>query len=192
MDENIFHDHDIIARFFARDERALDAVAKKYARLYRSIFGALLRDQSDIEECSNDLLLSLWQSIPPHRPRSLPTYISALARRIGIDRYRYNSRQKRGEGGTLLFSELQDAIPDRGEDSAQSEAERARLGAVLQDFLDGLDTTTRILFLRRYFYTESVSSLASRFEMSESAVSVRLHRARKKLKKRLEKEGLYS
>ena len=187
----IFHDHDIIAAFFSRDEQALEAVTQKYARLYGKIFCELLCDQSDIEECSNDLLLALWQSIPPQRPRSLPTYICALARRIGIDRYRYNSRHKRGEGGVLLLSELSDAIPDRGEDGGQDEQAHARLVAVLQDFVQELDTVSGVLFLRRYFYAESVVSLAARFDMSESAVSVKLHRARKKLKKRLEKEEIY-
>ena len=57
-------------------------------------------------------------------------------------------------------------------------------------FVRDLDTVTQVLFVRRYVWLESVESLAKRYGFSENTVAVRLYRARKKLKKVLEKEDI--
>lgn len=175
---------------FDRKEDALKEISLKYARLYRTILRETVAEERDVEECANDLLLALWNSIPPHRPESLPSYICKIARRIGINRYRHNTCQKRGEGYTLLLSELEECIPDpaaerRTADAADSE----RLRTLLSAFVRGLPGDDRVLFVRRYFYLEPVADLAGTFGMSANAVSVKLHRVRKKLKKQLQKEG---
>lgn len=188
MDEKYAQDSEIIELLFRRDERALELLSDKYSRLYTSVLRGALTSDNDVQECINDLLLSIWYSIPPSRPERLSAYIVKLARRIGINRFRYNTRQKRNEGCTVILSELGEvskAIPDT--DNAESDRE---LSKILSDFISSLDEVTRVLFVRRYVYLESVTSLAERFEMTDNAVSVRLHRARKKLKKLLEKEGL--
>ena len=113
-------------------------------------------------------------------------HIAKLARRIGISRFRYNTRQKRNGGYTLILSELEEALPDNN----GYESNEGEISALLSEFVGSLDTVTRVLFLRRYVYLESVPSLAKRFDMTENNVSVRLHRARTKLKKFLGKEGI--
>ena len=183
-------DKRIIDLLFARSENALDELSCKYSRLYRNILRQLLGNESDAEECANDVLLAVWNSIPPNRPDNLPAYLCKIARRIGINRARYRTRQKRNADYTVLLSELDDCIPDRDSPDGQ-ETEGETIRAVLSDFLRGLDKETRVLFVRRYIYLETVASLAERFGLSENHVSVKLFRARKKLKKLLEKEEIF-
>ena len=188
MDENVLSDAAIIEGLFLRDETALQELSRKYARLYVSMLRELLNDEEDVKECGNDVLLAVWNSIPPARPAHLPSYVCTLARRIGINRYRHNTRQKRGGEYTVMLSELTDCIPDRSEPAARDTAER--IGRAVSDFLRTQEADVRVLFVRRYFYMESVSELARRFDMSENVISVKLHRARKKLKKVLKQEEI--
>ena len=180
-------DIEIIDALFARREDALGEVAKKYAPLYRSVIGRVLYDEGDIDECENDLLLAVWNSIPPERPHSLGAYLVKLARCIGIDRLRFRTRKKRSTDYTVMLSELSECTEAS---EAPHETDDGTLSRVLCDFLRSLDGETEILFVRRYVHMESVASLAERFGMSENRVSVKLYRARKQLKERLRREGI--
>ena len=181
-------DNRIVELLLERSETALHEVSARYAGTCRGVLRGLLNDPQDVEECFNDVLLAVWNSVPPNQPRNLNTYICRLARRTGIDRLRYNTRQKRNAAWTVMVSELGDRLPDETPQTEQADA--GRLNAVLTDFLNGLDAETRILFLWRYVYAETVPELAVRFGISENYVAVRLYRARKKLKTVLEKEGI--
>ena len=181
-------DKQIMAALLDRNDAALKELSAKYGRLYRSILRQILEDEQDVEECANDTLLAVWNSIPPNQPQCLPAYICTIARRIGIDRLRYHSQKKRAKGYTEALAELEGCLP---EVSGVNPEENLHIRAVLNQFLRELDQTTRVLFIRRYVWLESVSSLASRFQMAENTVSARLSRARKKLKKVLEKEDIF-
>ena len=85
----------IIELLFERAPNVLDEVSHKYSRLYKGIIREMLSDECDIDECGNDVLLAVWNSIPPNCPNSLTAYICKIARRIGIDKLRYNTRLKR-------------------------------------------------------------------------------------------------
>lgn len=182
-------DYQIIALLFQRTQTALDEISRKYSRLYRRILGEILADESDIEECANDVLLAVWNSIPPNEPENLSAYICKLARRIGIDKLRYQTRQKRHTGYTVALSELQDCLPDTAA-ALHTDEENRHIRSVLSDFVRKLDPETRVLFIRRYIWLESTASLASRFALTENHIAVKLYRARKKLKKHMEKEGI--
>ena len=181
-------DRQIIDLLFARDERGLTCTEEKYDPLYRSILRRALSDPSDIDECANDVLMGIWNSIPPNYPNHFPSYICRIARRIGINRFKHNTRQKRNAECDVLLSELEGCIP--APDLLQARQETMQLRQVLNTFLQELDPQTRVLFLRRYYYLESVKSLAQRFGVSANYVSVRLHRARAALRTLLEKEGV--
>ncbi len=103
----------IIDRLLKRDEAALDELTLQYSKLYKGILREILHDENDVDECANDLLLAVWNSIPPNRPNSLPAYICKIARNIGVNRYKYNNRQKRNSSYTVMLSELDDCITDR-------------------------------------------------------------------------------
>lgn len=182
-------DYRIIELLFERTETALDEVSHKYSRLYKGILREVLSDDSDIDECANDVLLAVWNTIPPNRPISLSAYVCKIARHIGIDRLRYNTRKKRNNGYIVTLDELDDCLP--AEELIDDTEERSELiRSILSDFIRSLDPETEILFVRRYVYLESVTCLAKRFELDENRISVKLYRARKKLKKELEKEGI--
>lgn len=183
------NDLTIIELLWERSETALTAISEQYSRLYKGIIREILGDESDTEECANDVLLAVWNSIPPNRPDSLPAYICKLARRIGIDRLRHDTRQKRNGGYTIALSELEECLPAEALSNDDGEIGE-QIQAVLSEFVRSLDPETRILFIRRYIYLETVTDLAKRFEMKENRISARLYRARKKLKRMLEKEGI--
>lgn len=183
----------IIRMLFERSESGLDEMQKKYGRLYRGVLRGVLGDEGDVEECENDLLMAVWNTIPPESPQCLSAYICRLARNIGINRYKGNTRKKRGAGEyAIALSEIEDCVPDIFSEIELEEKDRAELiSSTLEKFVRELDAESRTLFVRRYIYMESVKSLAQRFEISEGRVSIKLFRARKKLKKILEKEGVY-
>lgn len=181
-------DNKIIELLFDRAENALDEISHKYSRLYKGIIREVLSDECDVEECESDVLLAVWNTIPPNRPISLSSYVCKIARRISINRFKFNTRQKRNPDYIVLLSELEDCLPEK---IVEDNEERGEIiHSVLSDFLRSLDPETEILFVRRYIYIESVTDLAKRFELDENRISVKLYRARKKLKKMLEKEGI--
>ena len=181
-------DEKIIELLFGRDEMGLKYTAEKYAPLYKSVLRQSLTDQQDIDECSNDVLLSIWNTIPPNCPSHYPAYICRIARGIGINRYKFNTRQKRNNQCTVLLSELEGCIPARNR--AEDRQEAKQLQQVLNAFLQKLPTQTRVLFIRRYFFLEPIQDIAERYDVSPTFVSVRLHRARATLRKILKKEGI--
>ena len=184
-------DIEIIELLFDRQENALVQITIKYAPLYKNIIKKLLEAPSDIEECENDVLLSIWNSIPPARPTNLAAYICKLARNISINKYKYNSRKKRTAIHTAILCELDECIADNGSYSDFSALEKSKeIKEVLSKFLKELDAENRILFIRRYFYLESIASLSKRFKMPQNTVSVKLHRSRQKLSKLLRKEDI--
>ncbi len=182
-------DSRIIKMLFERNEIALEEVSHKYSRLYKGIIREVLSNECDIEECGNDVLLAVWNSIPPNNPTNLTTYICKIARRIGVDKLRYNTRLKRNTGYTVMLSELGDCLPaEKTTESRNDDGETIR--SVISSFLRSLEPETEILFVRRYMYLESVTEMAKRFDLDENRISVKLYRARKKLRKMLEKEGV--
>lgn len=180
-------DRSIIKLFFDRSPKAVEALAQAYGGLCAGIIRGVLGDERDVGECLNDVYLAVWNSVPPNEPEYLSAYVCKIARRVAINRYKYRTRQKRGTGYETTLSELEDCLPAPVKEGGESDE---RLREILSGFVKALDRKTRVLFVRRYVYFESVKSLAARFAMSENAVSARLHRARKRLKKLLKKEGV--
>ena len=188
MNDHFYIDHEIIEKLFNRDEKGLELLTEHYHRFYESIIKGILDNDADVQECVNDLLLGIWNSIPPNRPLYLSAYIAKFARCIGVSRFRYNTRKKRDSGYAVSLSELEEILPSL---AVENEMECGQLSALISDFLRTLDTESRVLFIRRYVYFESVTSLSQRFGISENNLSVKLYRIRNKLKIFLEKGGIY-
>ena len=186
-------DIEIIGLLFGRSEDGLRELSKKYSKLYRNVLKGILADVGDVEECENDLLVAVWNSIPPNSPEYLSAYVCRIARNIAINRYRSGSRQKRDGGVPVLIDELEECLPQTNGDGydIESKFDSLIITKVIDSVLAELDVETRVLFVRRYMYAESVTSLAERYGLSERYISVKLFRVRKKLKKELEKEGIY-
>ncbi|MBQ4425499.1 MAG: sigma-70 family RNA polymerase sigma factor [Lachnospiraceae bacterium] len=181
-------DEHIIKRLNERDETALEAIAGKYGSLAGSLAMRILRDPQDAEECVQDGLMAVWETIPPLQPASLCSYFVALVRNRALDLYKKDHREKRG-GGVIAqaLEELEDcAAPGSPEDELNARILEERIN----DYLGRLPERERNIFLRRYYYAEQVSDIAECYGMSPHKVSVLLHRTRNKLKRFLKKEDL--
>ena len=186
-------DREIVAIFLRREETALAEVGKKYGKALYAVAQRLLRNREDSREVVGDALLDAWNSIPPHQPEDLKSYLVRLARRGAVDRLRRSHRAKRGGGqAELSMEELAECLPE--EDSAEQAAEDREasqlLAQALNRYLAGLSPTARQVFVSRYFYADSIPVIASNFRMSREAVRSMLYRTRKGLRNFLEKEGI--
>ena len=181
-------DNKIIELFFMRSESAIAALAEKYGRQCHLVAANILNNEQDAEECVNDAYLGAWNTIPPQRPDPLRTYVLRLVRNISIKRYHYNKAQRRNSKYDVAFEELAACIP--GDRSAEEEYDAALLTQHLNAFLTTLDDDSRVMFVRRYWYSESVGEIAARFGVRPHYVTVRLARLRAKLKAYLQKGGI--
>lgn len=181
---------EIIKLLFERDENVLKEVSLEYGVLYRSVISKILEDVADAAECENDVLLAVWNSIPPNRPENLAAYICKVARNISVNRLKHNTRIKRSAGYVSAIEELKECIPDNLAQDYLKTEENNTIKLVINEFLRELDSQSRVLFIRRYFFMESIESIAQRYEIPKNRVSVKLFRARERLHKRLEQEGI--
>lgn len=183
-------DRQIVELYWARDQQAIEETAAKYGNYCHAIASRILGNAEDAEECVNDTYRGAWDSIPPHRPAVLQTYLAKLTRRISMKVWRSRDTQKRG-GGELALSleELGRCIPD-GKSIDEGLCCR-ELVDTINRFLREQPEQERRVFILRYFHTCSIAEIGKRFGFSKSKVESMLHRTRKKLKKRLEKEGYF-
>lgn len=183
-------DNRIIELLQKRNELALSEIRSTYGNLCFRIAEQMLGNSEDAEECVNEMLLAVWNSVPPHEPHNLEAYIVTLLRRAATDRLRHLSRQKRGGSSSAqTLDELAEVIPAK--ETVESEFDRHELTAALRSFLDALPDKSRQIFLERYYFAKPVQEIAEAHQMRVGAVSVLLHRIRKKLKKHLGKEGFF-
>ena len=182
-------DTQIVELYWARKESAIEETEEKYGSYCHSIALNILHNPDDANESVNDTWLDAWNSMPPHRPSVLSTFLGKLTRRISIDKWRRTTAKKRGDGQLpLVLAELEDCISDGK--SIEEETERKLLAETIAAFVKSLPETEQKVFLCRYWYMDSVSAIATRFRFSESKIKSMLSRTREKLRVRLEKEGL--
>ncbi len=179
-------DEKIIDLFNLRSEDAINHLGEKYGALCMSIARNILRNESDAQECVNDAYLGAWESIPPQKPDPLSAYICKIVRNISTARYHKNTAQKRNSHYDAALDELADCISDVNSDNSISAKE---LTKALDAFLATLSKENRVIFLRRYWFGDSVEAIARRMKSGKNSISVRLHRVREKLRSYLEKEG---
>ena len=175
-----YRDEEIVALLWARDEKALDAFAARYRTLCLYLAENMLGEREGAEECLNDLYLRLWQSIPPERPQSLKAYALRILRNIALHRIERAQARKR-QAVIVELDECAEAIPER---------ESGEITALINAWLTTLSERDAMIFVRRYFYSESVSGIAARLGVAENHISKILHRLRKSLRAYLEKEGV--
>ncbi len=181
-------DEAIIRLFFERDERAIGETGAKYGPYCSKIALNLLESPEDAEECVQDTFFAAWNRIPPERPASLRVFLGRITRNLAISRYRRNKALKRYAGMEEQLEELADCLPSS--DGVEPEFERRELGRIISRWLDTLPETDRTLFVRRYWYGESVERLARGRGERPNSLAQRLRRLRLSLKNALEKEEL--
>ncbi len=183
-------DHSIVDLYWNRDERAIAETAIKYGAYCSSIAFRILEDHRDADECVNDTYQGAWESIPPHRPAILSTYLGKLTRRISLKVLRSWETQKRGGGIVALsLDELSECIP--ASTAIDAEIEFQELVATINRFVSDLPMDERRVFVRRYYHAFSIKEICEQYHFSKSKVESMLHRTRKKLKKHLHEEGFF-
>lgn len=182
------NDPDIIRLFCSRSEQAIDETARKYGGRLLKLSCSITGSQPDAEECVNDTYLRAWNAIPPDQPDNLFAYLSRIIRRLSLDVLDRNRAAKRSAVVVELTAELTECLADPN--STEKESEGAAIRGAIERFLEAERPDVREMFVRRYFYMESIPEVAAAVGRSESGVVSALFRARKQLKIQLEKEGI--
>ena len=182
-------DNKIIQLFHERQEQAIVELSNKYGPACQKVASNILNDLRDIEECVNDAYLGAWNTIPPQVPNPLRSYICRIVRNLAINRYHANSALKRNSIYDVSLEELDQCFPIAF--SMEDMLSAAQIAQLINKFLEKLDKESRIMFVRRYWNSDSLEDIASFMGVSKHNVSVRLSRTREKLRKYLVKEGVY-
>ncbi|MBR1393185.1 MAG: sigma-70 family RNA polymerase sigma factor [Ruminococcus sp.] len=180
-------DRELTGLFLARDEAAVAETENKYGAYCRYIARSILSSEEDCEECTADALAALWNSIPPEQPDSLKAYLARTVRNLALNRVRAEKAEKRG--GLALpeaAAELSELCSD---ESVEEELDAREMKRCIDGFASSLPKKQRQVFVLRYWYLCPIEQIASETGMTANAVTVALHRLRKKLKKHLESEG---
>ena len=181
-------DSQIIALFWERNEDAIQETDAVYGRKLYAISRKILHSNQDAEESVSDTYMRAWDTIPPQRPNYFFAYLAKICRNCALSRLQWNSAAKRNAEVVSLTQEMENCIPDR---SYERKLEGEEIGRVLNAFLDSISLESRLIFMRRYWYTDSIAEIAARYSISEGKVKTQLHRTRNKLQLFLESEGIY-
>ena len=179
-------DQAIIALFRSRSEDAIAACRKEYDSYLSALALRILKDNADAEECVSDTYWQVWQRIPPDEPQHFRAYLSAICRYFAFDRLDRRQAKKRSAEIVELTEELQMCL---GDHSAEEELDLRELGRTLDRFLRTFSDEQRRIFLRRYWFADTVKEIAVRCGISESKVKTSLFRTREKLRTYVESEG---
>lgn len=182
-------DEQIIALYFARDERALTETSRKYGALCRQLGIRILNCTQDAEECCNDVLLKAWNAIPPEHPRHFAAYLTKLMRNAALNLYEKLHAEKRGGSQTaLVLDELAECLS--APDDVEEQVSDAETGAMLRQFLETVPEEARNIFVLRYVYLMPVKAIAEKLQISVSKVKISLYRTRAALRDHLGGESL--
>lgn len=178
----------IIDLFFARSERAISELAKKYGKQCHKLSYRILNNLQDAEECVNDAYLGTWNAIPPERPDPLLTFLCKIVRNISIMRYHTNTAAKRNGSYDVALDELENCLASQR--TIDTEMDEKELIRMIEDFLEKQSAVNRVIFMRRYWFLDSYAEIAKLAGISEKNVSVRLTRIRKQLRNYLKERGI--
>lgn len=181
-------DSAILALYWSRDERAIPETEQKYGNYLTAIAMRILENTEDTEECVNDTYLAAWNAIPPQKPSRFGAFLGKITRNLSLNRFRDRTAEKRGGTVTALaLAELGDIVSQA--DDTEAFLDRDALTEAINGFLGSLSTEKRNLFIRRYWYFDTIPEIARRYHKSENNVTVTLSRLRKALRSYLTERG---
>ena len=179
----MIEDEKIIDLFFNRSEKAIQELDIKYGKVCHKLSYNILNNKQDAEECVNDAYLGAWNAIPPTRPNPLLSYIVKIVRNISLKIYWRKEAAKRSSHYTIALEEIEACIA--APNTVEAEIEAKELASIIEAFLDTLTTENRVIFMRRYWFSDSYKDIAEFMGLSEKNISVRLTRIREKMKQYL-------
>ncbi len=181
-------DNDIIQLYWDRNEQAIRITSDKYGHYCKAIARNILNNEEDAEECVNDTYLNAWNSMLTHWPKQLETFLGKITRNLSFNKYKHDHAEKRGSGEiTLVLDELTDCVSDT--DNVEQVLDHQELIKAISSFVRSFSENKRNLFVRRYWYADSVSAIANDTGMLQGTVSKTLERTRKQLKAYLTERG---
>jgi RNA polymerase sigma-70 factor (ECF subfamily) len=181
-------DEEIIELYWSRDEKAITETDLKYKNYLFTVAYNIVHAEADSQECLSDTYLAVWNAIPPKEPDPLASYVYRTGRNMALKRLEYLSAEKRNNSYDLSLDELAQYLPD---EDAEHILNAQEIADIINNFLAQDTDINRYIFIRRYWYGDSVEDIAKSVNMKSGAVSVRLNRIRTKLKEQLIKEGYY-
>ena len=176
-------DEQIIELFFERSEQAISELDSKYGKVLHNLSYNILNDRLDVEECVNDSYLGVWNAIPPERPNPLLTFVCKIVRNISIKKYHAKTAIKRNSAYDVAMSEVANYI--LAPNNVEAEMEAKELAHIIESFLDTLTVENRVIFMRRYWFSDTYKDIAERIGITEKTVSMRLTRIRKQMREYL-------
>lgn len=181
-------DSAIVELFFERSEQAIIELSNKYEKVCKKTAQNILHNEHDAEECVNDGWLAVWNTIPPQNPNPLLSYVCRIVRNIAIKKYHENTAAKRNSYYDVALDELEECVPSAS--SIENESGANELSKAINAFLNSIDKENRVIFVRRYFYSDSIEDISNLIGTNRHNISVRLSRTRNKLRFYLLKEGV--
>jgi len=181
------NDLEIVKLYFERNEKAIKETDAKYGKLCHSIANNILNNEQDAQECVNDTYIGLWNAIPPTIPNNFTFFVCKIARNLSLKRLQMLTRQKRSATVVVSIEELAEVLPDANIAGDMSEGDIAK---AISEFLRNENEDVRNVFMRKYYFFDSISDIAKRYAFTESKVKSMLYHTRIKLKEYLIKEGI--
>ena len=180
-------DAKIIDLYFARSEEAIYQTDAAYGRKLYYLANRILQNAQDSEESVSDTYMKTWETIPPHRPDYFYGYLAKICRFFALGKLDWKAAAKRKAEVVSLTEEMALCIPDQ---RRETEMEAKEIGRAMNEFLENLPQESRVIFLRRYWFCDTIAEIAERYGISESKVKMRLLRTRTQLADYLNKEGI--
>ena len=177
----------IIELYFARNEQAITETDRKYGKLCFCMANNFLSNNEDSEECVNDTYWGVWNRIPPTRPNNFRAFLCKIVRNLSMKKLEFNLALKRTRNVTVSFSELEEILPDT---RTAPEWEYEDLGKIISAFLRAEKEDVRNVFIRKYYFFDSIGDIAGRYAFTESKVKSMLYHSRSRLREYLKKEGI--
>ncbi len=181
-------DEKIIGLFFARSEQGIQELDNQYGTICRSLSYNIVNNRQDAEECVNDAYLGMWNTVPPARPSPLLAYLCRIVRNLSLKAYWKKNAAKRSSVYTIAMEEIEAYIADRK--TVEDEIEARELARIMEAFLDTLTLENRVIFMRRYWFSDSCRDIAGLMGLTEKNISVRLTRIRQKMRQYLMERGV--
>lgn len=173
-------DEEIIGLFFVRSEQAISELDLKYGKVLFKTSYNILKNEPDASECVNDAYLGTWNAIPPTRPNSLLAFVCQIVRNVSLKRYYTKKAMKRNSTYDVAMEEIDACLSSVS--TVEDEVEMKELVRIIEGFLNTLSSENRVIFLQRYWFSDTYSDIAKKVGISEKSVSVRLARIRKRLR----------
>ena len=181
-------DEKIIDLFFARSEQGIRELDNQYGAICRSLSYNIVNNRQDAEECVNDAYLGVWNTVPPARPSPLLAYLCRIVRNLSLKAYWKKNAAKRSSAYTVAMEEIEACVADRK--TVEDEIEARELARIMEEFLDTLTLENRVIFMRRYWFSDNCRDIAGLMGLTEKNISVRLTRIRQKMRQYLMERGV--